>query len=79
MFQIKELRMTHRILSYVCALPPTEVGKSSKKKKKKNYRCGGGKQGQEMVWRWIATGEVFTWLFSRSLDLLSLTQAEEFR
>ena len=65
--------MTHRILSHVCALPPTEEGKIRIKKKKK-YSFGGEKQGQEIT---VVTGEVFTWLtlrvFSRSLDLLSLT------
>ena len=48
--------MTHRILSYVCALPPTEVGKSSKKKKKKELQMwwwkAGARDGMEMDSNW---------------------------
>ena len=48
------------------------------------YNCGGGKQGQEMVWRGIVTGDAFTWLTLRGEYLVdywifkSDTQAQEF-
>lgn len=48
------------------------------------YNCGGGKQGQEMVWRGIVIGDVFTWLTLRGEYLVdhwifkSDTQAQEF-
>ena len=56
------------------SVPYHQLRKEKAGLKKKKYSFGGEKQGQEIT---VVTGEVFTWLtlrvFSRSLDLLSLT------
>ena len=44
--------MTHRILSYVCTLPPTGVGKSIKKKIQMWLWEAGARDGMEMDSNW---------------------------